>query len=138
MKLLIIILLINCVYLFGDSFSHRLTKTQLRGMYKKELERIMNLWFIDSFDKIYNNVIETAKQGKNEIKFTLTNIGPGDVNYIKLRDLQIIIRIPEVNPSDINITKYTTNLIDALHTTFTDSDFTTIHKNGCEHHIIEW
>ena len=137
MKLLIIILLINCVYLFGDSFSHRLTKTQLRGMYKKELERIMNLWFIDSFDKIYNNVIETAKQGKNEIKFTLTNIVPGDVNYIKLRDLQII-RIPEVNPSDINITKYTTNLIDALHTTFTDSDFTTIHKNGFEHHIIEW
>jgi hypothetical protein len=137
MKLLIIILLINCVYLFGDSFSHRLTKTQLRGMYKKELERIMNLWFIDSFDKIYNNVIETAKQGKNEIKFTLVNIGPGDVNYIKLRDLQII-RIPEVNPSDINITKYTTNLIDALHTTFTDSDFTTIHKNGFEHHIIEW
>jgi hypothetical protein len=106
-------------------------------MYKKELERIMNLWFIDSFDKIYNNVIETAKQGKNEIKFTLTNIGPEDVNYIKLRDLQII-RIPEVNPSDINITKYTTNLIDALHTTFTDSDFTTIHKNGFEHHIIEW
>ncbi len=135
MKLLIIILLINCVYLFGDSFSHHLTKTQLRGMYKKELERIMNLWFIDSFDKIHNYVIETAKQGQNEFKFTLIYIGPRDFNcMIGYHTFQI----PAINPSHINITQYTTNLIDSLHTTFTDSNFTTIHKNGCEHHIIEW
>jgi hypothetical protein len=137
MKLFIIILLINCVHLFGDN---SITKTQLRGMYKKELERIMKTWLIDSFDKIHNYIIETAKEGKNEFKFTLIYIGQLDNNC--RRSLAFSgsqqLQIPEINPSHINITKYTTKLIDALHTTFTDSNFTTTYTNGCEHHIIEW
>ena len=52
MKLFIIILLINCAYLFGE----RVYKYQLRGMYKQELDRLIEEALQGEFNTIYNKM----------------------------------------------------------------------------------
>jgi hypothetical protein len=135
MKLLIIILLVKCIYLFGDNFGYKFTKSQLRGMHKKELERIMQGWFTDTFNNIFDNILAYAKQGKNEYDFTIKCY---DVNYHNCKTNDQYILIPPINPSYINTNKYTTNLINSLRNTFPDSNFTTDSKQCCEHYIIKW
>lgn len=134
MNLFIVVLLMNCVHLFGDNFSYRLTKTNLRGMYKNELERIMNEWFISSFNSVFNNIVSTAKSGKNEYKFALICNNEGSCRSFDIHN----IWLPEIDSSIINIKNYTTNLINALHTTFSDSNFTVKYKKCCEYYKIEW
>ena len=140
MKIFIIVLLINFVCLFGDKLGYKMTKTQLRGMYKKELERIMQSWFTDSFNNVFNNIVESAKQGKNEFQFNVVCIGRSYNICNKENGYYTTIMLPHITPSNvnINITKYATNLIDKLRETFPDSNFTSVYNNCCEHHKIEW
>jgi hypothetical protein len=64
MKLYILIFLIICINLFADKFDARLTKNQLRNMYKEELERLILESFVKTFDSIYDKIIECEKLGK--------------------------------------------------------------------------
>ena len=71
MKFFIIILLIHYVSVFGDNFGARITKNQLRGMHKETYEGLLKELFIKSFDSIYDVIIEHAKLGQNEYRFTI-------------------------------------------------------------------
>ncbi len=140
MKLFIIILLTNCVYLLCDKLGYKMTKTQLRGMYKKELERIMQLWFTESFNNVFNNIIESAKQGKKDFQFKVV-CSEGNNRDCKREDgYYDTLQLPQISPSNVNINikNYVTKLIDKLHETFPDSNFTTIHNKCCDYHKIEW
>jgi hypothetical protein len=145
MKLFIIILLINCVYLFGDNLGKRITKKQLRGMYKQELERFMSDLFVKTFDDIYDKIIGYAKIGKYEYQFTIMceeiqnsncEMNKGHELWLQKNGDQGNV-IKNAKPY-ITIEKYKTNLIDALHKTFPDTNITTINKNCCEYHIVQW
>jgi hypothetical protein len=140
MKLFIIVLLVNLVCLFGDKLGYKMTKTQLRGMYKKELERIMQGWFTDSFNNVFDDIIATAKQGKHEYRFNVVCSECTNHNCNRVDGMYLTLRIPQITPSNVNIntTNYVTNLMDKLHETFPDSNFTMVQNNYCEHHKIEW
>ena len=116
MKLFIIILLTNCVYLLCDKLGYKMSKTQLRGMYKKELERIMQLWFTESFNNVFNNIIESAKQGKKDFQFKVVC---SERNYFdcKMDGITHHVMLPQISPSNVNINikNYVTKLIDKLH-----------------------
>jgi len=131
MKLIAILLLINLIHSLGDNFGYRLTKIQLRCMHKKELERVMNGWFIKTFNIIFNDIIETAKQGKDKYEFTI-------VKGSNCKDVGRYIQLPEINSHHINMTKYTINLNKSLRTTFLDSNFTINDDFFCQKYTIQW
>ena len=64
MNLFIIILLTNCAYLFGE----RIYKYQLRGIYKQEVDRLIEEALQGEFNTIYNKIIDLATNGVNEYK----------------------------------------------------------------------
>ena len=71
MKLFITILLINFAYLFGDKFGSIIHKKHLRGMYKEYREGQSLKIFEMTFDNIFDKIIESAKNDKNEYRFSI-------------------------------------------------------------------
>ena len=145
MKILMIILLINCtgLFVFSENFGSRISKNQLRGLHKKELERLTQEYFIKTFDNIFDNIINSAKIGKNEYNFNImciellnTNceIHDGQQDWIQNHPKNIIT----ITKSYITVKQYTTKLIDALNVSFPDSNITKIYKNCCDYHSIKW
>ena len=143
MKLFIIILLVHCVKLFGDKMGARITKTQLRGARKDYLEGLIKESFINTFDSLYDKIIECAKSGENEYHFTimcteLTNnnceIDNGHQAWARAHTNNIV----DYAKPYITIEQYTTNVINALKQTFLDSNITKINKNCCDYYTIKW
>jgi hypothetical protein len=96
--------------------------------------------FILTKKNIFENIVESAKQGKNEFQFNVVCSECTNHNCNRENGFYFTHRIPPISPSNVNIntTKYVTNLIDKLHETFPDSNFTMVQNNYCEHHKIEW
>lgn len=146
MKLFIIILLIHCVKLFGDKMGTRITKKQLRGAHKEYLEALIQDSITKTFDSIYDNIINLAKLGETEYQFTimckeLTNTKCGgiqDGHQAWVRMHSHIDNIVEYAKPYITIEQYTTNVMNALHQTFIDSNITKINDNCCDIYIIKW
>lgn len=134
MSLLVIILIINCTYLLADNFGYTLTKSHLRGMHKKELEKIMQIWVINAFNVIFDNIITKAKEGINEYEFTIAC--NNHLQICKTDGLRILT--PPINLSYNNTQNYIINLINSLHNTFPDSNFTTNNKYCCGQYTIKW
>ena len=144
MKLFIIFMLvIHCGNIFGDKFGARMTKNQLRGMHKKETERLIKESFIKTFDNLYDKIIESATLGENEYHFTimckeLTNnnceIHNGQQAWAQDYPYNIVV----ASKPYITIDQYTTNVINGLKQTFLDSNFTKIYKNCCDYYTIKW
>ena len=143
MKLfIIIILLINCAYLFGE----RIYKYQLRGMYKQELDRLIDEALQGEFLTIYDKIIERATNGVNEYEFTimceqsnyiddsLCENYNGYKRWIQNRPKNII----SMSKSYITREVFTTTIIDMLNYTFPDSKISKLHKNCCDYYQIEW
>ena len=143
MKLFIIILLIHCVKLFGDKMGARITKTQLRGERKAYLEGLIQESFIETFDSLYDKIIEHARLGENEYQFTIMcrelphnecEIENGHQAWARVHSDNIIVYAKPY----ITIEQYTTNVINALKQTFLDSNITKINKNCCDYYTIKW
>jgi len=143
MNLIIVILLINCLHLFGDPMGGRINKNQLRGMHKKYLEKLLQESFVTTFDSIYQQIIDSATLGKNEYQFTIMcrelpnskcDMHNGHEDWKKEYPNNII----STTNSYITIEQYTTNVINALKQTFLDSNITKFSKNCCNYHIIQW
>ena len=140
---IIIVLLMRCVCLFGDKMGARFTKTSLRGMYKEELDRRIQESWVNTFDHIYDQIIQCAQMGKNEHHFTIMcqeltsgncDIHNGHQEWIQNHPKNIIT----TSKSHITIEQYTTIIINWLKQVFLDSNFTTTDKNCCEYHIVKW
>jgi len=145
MNLFIIILLITYMnlFVFSDKSGDVRYKSKLRGMYKEELERLVQESLVNTFESIYDKILEYAKEGKNEYDFTIMCEGLPNSNCEILNGHQYWLQHYPNNvitkaKSYITIEKYTTNSIDALHRTFPDSNITKIYKNCCDYHIIKW
>lgn len=142
MKLFIIILLINCAYLFSD----RVYKYQLRGMYKQELDRLIEEALQGEFNTIYNKIIDLATNGVNEYEFTIMceqstysedsycEIYNGYKRWIQNHPKNII----SMSKSYVTREVFTTTIIDMLNYTFPDSKISKLHKNCCDYYQIEW
>jgi hypothetical protein len=139
MKLFIVILLINFAYLFGDKFGNRIHKKNLRGMHKEYREGLSLKMFEITFDNIFDKIIESAKLGQNEYRFTIMC---HPLEYSQNTDCEIhnILKNKEWSRDHPYITnkQFATNIINALHQTFPDSNITQIYKNCCDYNIIEW
>ena len=142
MKLFIIILLINCAYLFGE----RIYKYQLRGMYKQELDRLIEEALHGEFLTIYDKIIERATNGVNEYEFTIMC---EQSNYIddslcenyngyKLWIQNNPKNIVSMSKSYVTREVFTTTIIDMLNYTFPDSKISKLHKYCCDYYQIEW
>ena len=138
MNLFIVILLIKLTSLFGDKFGSRISNHLLRGAYKEERERQSLKWYEMTFDNIFDKIIESAKTGKNEYQFTITCY-PLEYSNADC-EIHNIMQNKEWNHDNPYITKnqFRTNVIDALHQSFPDSNFTKTYKNCCEYHTIKW
>ena len=139
MKLIILILLMNCIYIFGQIY-----KTQLRGMYKEQLDELIEASIVNDYETIYNKIIENAKKGINKYQFTIMCSELGSGSNCKLRNGHQVWtqtypnNIISTTNSYITIEQYTTSIIDMLNSTFPDSNITNKYKNCCDYHIIKW
>lgn len=142
MKLFIIILLINCAYLFGE----RIYKYQLRGMYKQELDRLIDEALQGEFLTIYDKIIERATNGVNEYAFTIMC---KQSNYIEdslcenYNGYKLWIQnnpknIVLMSKSYVTREVFTTTIIEMLNYTFPDSKISKLHKYCCDYYQIEW
>ena len=148
MRLFIVILVILLTnlgnfFVSSDNFGARIYKNQLRGMHKEEMERLIQESFTKTFDNLYDRIIETAKRGKNEYHFTIMCLELPNENCKMRNGHQVWTEHYQNNimvtaKSYITLEKYTTDLIDALHETFPDSNITKIYKNCCDYHVISW
>jgi len=121
----------------------RISNKQLRGMYKEEFERTKLQLFVNEFNILYDQIIITAKQGINEHNFTIMCS-----QYTLNRNNDCLPNNGNLHwsryfPNNIMVTttiieKYATDMIDALHTTFPDSNITKTYKNCCDYYTIEW
>ena len=144
MKLFIVILIINWfMFVVSDNFDARISKTQLRGMYKEELEKVIQDSFITMFDSLFAQIINHAKIGKDEYQFTIMckelknndcKIQNGHQYWAEENRNNIISN----TNSYITLEQYTTNIITALQKSFPDSNITKIYKNCCNYHVIKW
>lgn len=157
MKLLILILTINCVYLFGrkiyddeevtglykELFGQKIYKNELRGMYNRELDRLIEETIEYKVGIIYYEIIEKAKKGENEYSFTImcSELGSGSTCQPNGHDVwkqSHPNNILYITKSYITIEQFATTIIDRLNRTFPDSDITKIYKNCCDYYTIKW
>jgi hypothetical protein len=141
MNLFIIILLINCVYLFGE----KIYKKQLRGMNEEELSRILIEEFTSTIDNIQYKIIERAKTGINEYQFTIMckkrDDGPRNCDYydghkewLKKKPFSIL----SISKTYTTREEITTSIIDVIQDIFPDVNITKSYKNCCDYYQIEW
>ena len=141
MKLFIIILLINCAYLFSEQIS----KHQLRGLYGHELDRLLDNALKTTFDSIYNKIIDRATNGVNEYRFDIMciksinneedcDVYNGYKQWIQNHPKNIV----SISKSYVTREVFTTKIIDMLNYTFPDSKISKLHKNCCDYYQIEW
>ena len=138
MNLFIIILLMNCVYLFGE----KIYKKQLRGMYEEELSKIFKEDFQSTIDSIIYDVIQTAKTGINEYQITLLcepqdtncNYYDGHKEWLRTHPLSIL----SISKTYTTRKEITTLIIAAVQDIFTDANITKSYKNCCDCYQIEW
>ena len=136
MKLFLVILLINFAYLFGDKFGNRIHKKHLRGMHKEYREGLSLKMFEITFDNIFDKIIESAKLGQNEYRFTIMCHDFG-ITDCEIHNINKNREWARDHPYITN-KQFATNIIYALHQTFPDSNITQIYKNCCDYYIIEW
>lgn len=139
MNLFVVILLIKLINLFGDKFGNRISKHLLRGMYKEDREKQSLKWFEMAFDNIFDKIIESARTGQNEYSFTIMCY-PLEPSPHTDCEIHNIVQHKEWTHNHPYITnnQFRTNVIDALHQSFPDSNFTKTYKNCCEYHTIKW
>jgi hypothetical protein len=142
MNLFIIILLTNCAYLFGE----RIYKYQLRGLYKQELDRLVDEALQGEFLTIYNKIIDLATNGVNEYAFTIMceqstysedsycEIYNGYKRWIQNHPNNIISKPKSYVTREV----FTTTIIEMLNYTFPDSNISKLHKYCCDYYQIEW
>ena len=140
MNLFIIILLMNCVYLFGE----KIYKNQLRGMYEEELSRILVEEFTSRIDSIQDKIIERAKNGVNEYQFTIMcrklqnypncDYYDGHKEWLRSYPNSIL----SISKTFTTREEFTTSLITALQNIFPDTNITKLYKNCCDYYKIEW
>jgi hypothetical protein len=142
MNLFIIILLTNCAYLLSE----RVYKAQLRGLYKQELDRLVDEEVQNTFVLIYNKIIEQATNGVNEYAFTIMCEKSNYIedsycenyNGYKLWIQNHPKNIVSKSKSYITREVFTTTIIDMLNYTFPDSKISKLHKYCCDYYQIEW
>jgi hypothetical protein len=139
---LFIILLVNCAFIFSE----RVYKAQLRGMYKQELDRLIEEALQGEFNTIYDKIIDRATNGINEYKFTIMceqstysedsycEIYNGYKRWIQNHPNNIVSK-PK---SYVTREAFTTTIIEMLNYTFPDSKISKLHKYCCDYYQIEW
>ena len=142
MKLFIIILLVNCVYLFGE----KIYKKQLRGMYEENLSRILHEEFTSTFNVIKNKVIERAMTGEYTYRFTIMCTKPhvpqqtcdyydGHKEWLKKNPLSIL----SISNNYTTREQFTTSIIGLVQEEmFPDVNITKLYENCCDIYQIEW
>ena len=137
---IILILLMNCVYLFGE----KIYKQQLRGMYEEELSRILVEEFTRTIVSIQDKIIERAKNGVNEYQFTIMcrklqnypncDYYDGHKEWLQRYPNSIL----SISKTFTTREEFTTSLIIGLQDIFPDANITKSYKNCCDYYQIEW
>ena len=146
MNLFIIILLTNCAYLLSRVYNEQVYKAQLRGLYKQELDRLIEEALQGEFLTIYNKIVEQATNGVNEYAFTImceqTNYEDSyyceSHNGYKLWIQNHPKNIVSKSKSHVTREVFTTTIIEMLNYTFPDSKISKLHKYCCDYYQIEW
>ena len=140
MNLFIVILLMNCVYLFGE----KIYKQQLRGMYEEELTRILLAEFTSTIGSIQDKIIERAKNGANEYQFTIMckklheprncDYYDGHKKWLQKNPFSIL----SISKTYTTREEITISIIDVVQDIFPDANITKSYKNCCDIYKIEW
>ena len=145
MKLLIVILIINCVHLFGDIFGDKVYKYHLRGMHKEELERLTRNSIEETVEMIYHKILHSARKGKNDCRFiimcketTIKNCKINNEYHEWSQNNPKSINIITTTNQYITFEQYAENVTDYLNQIFPDSNLTTIYNNCCDYLTIKW
>ena len=168
MNLFIIILLIKCVYLFGEKIykkqlrgmseenlskilieeefgGKKIHKKQLRDMYEENLSNILIQELASTIISIHDKIIKRAKTGVNEYKFTIMcikyqNTIPNCDYYDGHKEWMRSYpnSILSISKTYTTREEFTTSLIDVLQYTFPDANITKVYKNCCDGYQIEW
>jgi hypothetical protein len=130
-----VLLLTYLLSVFGDN-NAVYTKYQLRGMFEKEKNKLIQYFIVKEYENIYNGVLHQAKIGNTELQFTiLCDVNNQEKHKLHIKSVlfnngirehdgildDIIRRIPE---TEINTEKVliSSKIIDKLQMSFPDSN----------------
>ena len=133
--MLFVLLLTYLLSVFGDN-NAVYTKYQLRGMFEKEKNKLIQYFIVKEYENIYNGVLDQAKIGKTELQFTiLCDVNNQEKHKLHIKSVlfnngirehdgildDLIRRIPE---TEINTAKVlvSSKIIDKLQMSFPDSN----------------
>lgn len=110
LKLLFFLLIINYCRAFIKN--KPLTKTQLRGMHQRELEKQKEDMIQEGVDVLYELILDKAKEGLNELMLEDCNVGDyNDLKNIAFSYVKIL---------------------------FPDSEISTMTENNCKIYLMKW
>jgi hypothetical protein len=141
MNLFIVILLMNCLHLFGE----KLYKKQLRGLYEENLSRILTEEFTLTFNGIKNNIIERAMTGENTYRFTIMctqrhipqqtcDYYDGHKEWLKSHPDSVL----SISKTYTTREQITTSIIGLVPDMFPDVNISKSYNNCCDIYQIEW
>jgi|688.fasta_scaffold805007_1 hypothetical protein len=129
-----VLLLTYLLSVFGDN-NAVYTKYQLRGMFEKEKNKLIQYFIVKEYENIYNGVLHQAKIGNTELQFTILCDVNQEKHKLHIKSVlfnngirehdgildDLIRRIPE---TEINTEKVliSSKIIDKLQMSFPDSN----------------
>jgi hypothetical protein len=129
-----VLLLTYLLSVFGDN-NAVYTKYQLRGMFEKEKNKLIQYFIVKEYENIYNGVLHQAKIGNTELQFTILCDVNQEKHKLHIKSVlfnngirehdgildDLIRRIPE---TEINTAKVlvSSKIIDKLQMSFPDSN----------------
>jgi hypothetical protein len=129
-----VLLLTYLLSVFGDN-NAVYTKYQLRGMFEKEKNKLIQYFIVKEYENIYNGVLHQAKIGNTELQFTILCDVNQEKHKLHIKSVlfnngirehdgildDLIRRIPE---TEINTEKVliSSKIIDKLQISFPDSN----------------
>ena len=133
----IIILLLNFVYLFGDE---QIYKIRLRGFCEQEESATLNNNINNAYKKIYNMVLEYAKQNKNKFQFTIMCTAVLVDHSPDNKDIPscFVNKKWKEQNQNIQIELYEQKVINKLNAIFPDSNITKLYRKCCNYYTISW
>ena len=147
MRIIFIFIIIYLLVVFGNETYTTFTKYKLRGIYKKEKNRLVQYMIDAEYKNIYHTILQEAAIGKTNLTFTILCFDEHNPNNIFKTILSDeLFRIAQIykmkmEPYKISSKFINSKIIDKLKITFPQSNIvsnTIFSHIECAYYTLDW